>query len=135
MKYGAFWFMDSTICANERMFQDNLIRIRQEVNRSKEDFIQEHFAKYDDPEFPPVWKVLEVVSFGTLSKLFYNIKDTTVKKKVAKSFHLPQYIYLESWIKSAVILRNACAHHSRLWNKRFPWKPQLPQPCQSTRVQ
>lgn len=126
MKYGAFWFMDSTICANERMFQDNLIRIRQEVNRSKEDFIQEHFAKYKIPSLPPVWKTLEVVSFGTLSKLYCNLADNTVKKQIAHEFKLPQHLYLESWIKCAAVLRNCVAHHARIWNRRFPLKPQLP---------
>ena len=127
LEHGAFWFMDENLFKDKVIHETCLVNIRKEINRSNEEFLKEHFAKYDEPEFPPVWKVLEVVSFGTLSKLFYNIKDTNVKKQVAKSFNLPQYIYLESWIKSAVILRNACAHHSRLWNKRFPWKPQLPQ--------
>lgn len=132
LEHGVFWFMDKNLFKDQQLHETCLANIQKEINRSNEEFLKEHFAKYDEPEFPPVWKVLEVVSFGTLSKLFYNIKDTSVKKKVAKSFHLPQYIYLESWIKSAVILRNACAHHSRLWNKRFPWKPQLPQKLPST---
>lgn len=126
MKYGAFWFMHSEICTNERMFQDNLTRIRQEVNRSKEDFIQEHFAKYKNPSLPPVWKTLEVVSFGTLSKLYCNLSDNTIKKQIAREFKLPQHLYLESWIKCAAVLRNCVAHHARIWNRRFPLKPQLP---------
>ena len=127
LEHGAFGFMNEQLFKDKMLHETCLANIRKEINRSNEEFLKEHFAKYDEPDFPPVWKVLEVVSFGTLSKLYYNIKDTNVKKQVAKSFNLPQYTYLESWIKSAVILRNACAHHSRLWNKRFPWKPQLPQ--------
>ena len=34
--------------------------------------------------------------------------------------------YLESWIKCAAVLRNYIAHHARIWNRRFPLKPQLP---------
>ena len=59
-------------------------------------------------------------------KLYCNMADTSVKKAVAKSFGLPQYKYLESWIRSITVLRNCCAHHARVWNRRFPWKPQLP---------
>lgn len=88
--------------------------------------MREHFQKYDEPTLPPVWKTMEVVSFGTLSKLFCNFKDVEVKKRVAKSFGLPQYSYLESWMKAISALRNCCAHHGRLWNKRFPLIPQLP---------
>ena len=126
MKYGAFWFMDNSICIDERMFQDNLSRIQQEVKRSKEDFIQEHFNKYQSPSLPPVWKTLEVISFGTLSKLYCNLSDNAIKKQIAREFDLPQHLYLESWIKCAAVLRNCVAHHARIWNRRFPLKPQLP---------
>lgn len=81
---------------------------------------------YTAPSFPPAWKTLEVVSFGTLSKLFCNFKDNSVKKKVAKEFLLPQYLYLENWIKCIAVLRNACAHHARIWNRRFPTMPIMP---------
>jgi len=127
MKYGAFWFADSNLFKGSRMFQENLLHIEQELKRSKEDFIQEHFAKYDNPAYPPVWKTLEVVSFGTLSKLYDNLSDNKVKKAIAREFSLPQHIYLESWIKSIAALRNCVAHHGRVWNRRYPLKPQLPQ--------
>lgn len=127
MKYGAFWFADASLFSNRVMFQENLSHIMQEIKRSKEDFIQEHFAKYDKPEYPPVWKTLEVVSFGTLSKLLESFSDNAVKKQIAREFGLPQHKYLESWVKSIAVLRNCIAHHSRIWNRKFPLKPQLPQ--------
>jgi abortive infection bacteriophage resistance protein len=54
------------------------------------------------------------------------MKDVEVKKLVAKSVGLPQYIYLESWMRSLTVLRNCCAHHARTWNRRYPTTPQLP---------
>ena len=127
LKLGSFWFMDNSLFKNEDIFEHCMSSLKNELDRSKEDFIQEHFAKYDHPDFPPVWKTLEVVSFGTLSKLYCNMKDTEVKKKVARSFYLTQYTFLENWIKAASVLRNCCAHHARLWNRRFPVIPKLPQ--------
>ena len=126
MKYGAFWFMDEHLSENPALFDENLSHISKELKRSREDFISEHFAKYTSPQFPPVWKTLEVVSFGTLSKLFENFSDKHVKKAIAREFNLPQHIYLESWVKSITVLRNCIAHHSRIWNRKFPLKPQLP---------
>ena len=126
LKYGAFWFMDELLFKDKRIFQNCLESIQKEVNRSNEDFLKEHFAKYNAPPLPPVWKTMEVVSFGTLSKLYCNFGDTEVKKAVARSFGLPQYLYLESWMKCAAVLRNYCAHHARLWNRRFPIMPHLP---------
>ena len=126
LKYGAFWFTDIRLCSNQQMFVENLNHIQQELQRSKEDFILEHFAKYTSPTFPPVWKTLEVVSFGTLSKLYYNLSDKALKKQIAQDLDVPQHLYLESWIKSTTVLRNCIAHHARIWNRRFPNMPQLP---------
>ena len=126
LKYGAFWFTDIHLCSNQQMFAENLNHIQQELQRSKEDFILEHFAKYTSPTFPPVWKTLEVVSFGTLSKLYYNLSDKAIKKQIAQDLNVPQHLYLESWIKSTTVLRNCIAHHARIWNRRFPNMPQLP---------
>ena len=118
--------MDASLFKDRDIFQKCLENIQKEVSRSKEDFLQEHFSKYNDPSLPPVWKTMEVVSFGMLSKLYCNFSDVDVKKAVAHSFGLPQYLYLETWTKCIAVLRNLCAHHDRIWNKRFPWKPQLP---------
>lgn len=123
--HGSFWFMDASRAINAVYFQSNLDRIRTEVSRSKETYIKEHFQKYDDPDLPPVWKTLEVISLGTLSKLLSNFSDNNAKNLVAKDFHLPQFLVLESWLESLAALRNYIAHHARIWNRRFPQKPEL----------
>lgn len=123
---GPFWVTDRALFSDSKIFNDCIIRVEQEVFRSKEDFILEHFQNYSYPVIPPVWKTLEVVSFGTLSRILCNLKNTKLKKKIAREFNLPQHEYLESWCKSAVALRNCLAHHSRTWNRKFPLKPQLP---------
>lgn len=126
MTYGAFWLLDRNLFTEKKVFTDCFIRIQQEVFRSKEEFIQEHLNKYSNPIIPPVWKTLEVVSFGTLSRIFCNLSDTKIKKIIAREFNLPQHKILESWCKSTVALRNNLAHHSRTWNRVYPIKPQLP---------
>lgn len=114
------------ICFHLNISLLNIDNIKKEVSRSNEDFIKEHSEKYTFPTLPPVWKTLEVASLGTLSKLFYLFKDNRLKKQVAREFGLPQYTYLESWIRCITVLRNCCAHHARIWNRRFALKPQLP---------
>lgn len=124
--HGAFWIMNDNLFTDKKIFTDCYTRIKQDVFHSKEDFIQEHFVKYTNPIIPPVWKTLEVVSFGTLSRVFCNLSDNRLKKKISREFNLPQHKYLESWSKCAVALRNCLAHHARTWNRKFPLKPQLP---------
>ena len=70
---GPFWFMDATKAVNQRRFQTNLETIKKEVGRSKERYIREHFRKYSDPDLPPVWKTLEVISLASFC-LFYTLE-------------------------------------------------------------
>lgn len=124
--HNPFWFLDGSLFRDGDIHQVCLNKIMMEVGRSREDFISEYYAKYESPSIPPAWKTMEVLSFGTLSKLFCNFKDSRAKKLVAKDFMLPQYTYLENWMKCAAVLRNACAHHARIWNRRYPMIPTMP---------
>ena len=85
----------------------------------KEQFIKDHFKKYGD-QYPPSWKLLEITSFGLLSRLYGNISPSVKEKKaIARSLGLPNHEFLESWLKSISYIRNICAHHSRLWDKKL----------------
>lgn len=123
--YGPFWFMDKSIALNEDLFHQNLEVLRNEVLRSHDDFILEHFRKYDSPEMPPSWKTLEFASFGTLSKLYKNLKDYKILKQVARDFKIPQHEYLRNWLEGLTVVRNRCAHHARVWNASFAVRPKI----------
>ena len=127
LNFGAFWFMDENYATNKMWFAANLAVIRKEVLRSHDDFITEHFRKYSDPDLPPVWKTLEIISMGTLSKLYSNFSDATAKHAVAREFGLNHHKFLRSWLECLAVLRNCCAHHSRLSNRVFPVKPMMPE--------
>ena len=100
LEFGAFWFMDENFATNEARFATNLAVIRKEVERSHDDFITEHFRKYNEPELPPVWKTLEAISMGTLSKLYSNFSNATAKHAVAREFGLNHHKFLRSWLES-----------------------------------
>lgn len=126
MRHGTFWIMNMSLFSNQQLALEHLAKIKKELNRSKEDFIIEHFNRYDLPDIPPVWKTMEVITFGTISKIYQNLADNTIKKKIARSFAIPQYRMMESWIRPLAGLRNYIAHHSRVWNRNFPQMPLLP---------
>ena len=132
LEFGAFWFMEENHATNETRFAANLAVIRKEVERSHDDFITEHFRKYNEPDLPPVWKTLEVISMGTLSKLYSNFSDATAKHAVAREFGLNHHKFLRSWLECLAVLRNCCAHHSRLSNRVFPVKPKMPERMPNT---
>lgn len=77
------------------------------------------FRKEYDADSPiPSWMIMESISFGKLSRLFALLKSSEEKRKIASFFNVIIYEYLESWLHAFVVLRNACAHRSRLWNKK-----------------
>ena len=126
LKHKPFWFSNVDLANDGHLFAENLSSVDRELRRSKEEFIKEHFVRYTKPTFPPAWKTLETVSFGTLSKLYGNFSRKADKKQVAEDFGVPQHEFMISWLESLTSLRNFCAHHSRIWNRRYAVKPQMP---------
>lgn len=100
--------------------------IEADVNRSNEDFIKHYNSKYNDPPMPPSWMALEVVSFTTLSRLFQSLKLDNRKEDITEQFGLKKVAILENWLHAISNLRNCCAHHSRVWNRRFMVSVTLP---------
>lgn len=100
--------------------------IENEVKRSNEDFIKHYFSKYDNPPMPPAWMTLEVLSLGTLSRLYQLLKKSPIKKKIAKEFGLNDDRILANWLHAIAVWRNCCAHHSRIWNRRSIISVQMP---------
>lgn len=130
-EFDPWWLQRTEIFQNPVALVDTLYSISEEVERSKDTFIKEHKKKYkEDERFPPAWKTLELTSFGSLSKLYGNLRnDVKSKDTIAEEFGAANHTYLPSWLQSIAQIRNYCAHHSRLWNKNLPGTPKiLPKP-------
>lgn len=125
MKYGAYWYLDPLMAVNPNQFTENLKCINREITRSKEDYIRNHFNKYQGGELP-AWKYVEISSLTTLSKIFSNFSDISLKKSIARDLGLPQHKILGTWLQGLTTLRNNVAHHSRVWNRIFPGTIMLP---------
>ena len=101
--------------------------LMKEVKRSNEEFINHYFGKYGELAFPPSWMTLEVVSMGTLSKLFSALdRNNLSSRTIAKDLGLYKVDILKNWLHALSSLRNTCAYHSRLWNRRFTIGLQFP---------
>lgn len=97
--------------------------MQDEMKKTSEVFIRHYRKKYTVPENPPAWMTLELASFGQLSILFKNLRNNDARKAVAAHFGLHPNV-LVSWLETLSYVRNSCAHHSRLWNRKLP-KPTL----------
>ncbi len=122
--YGPFWYNDSSLFVKNAAFNKTIVKLRQEYDRSREDFILSFKKNYSDP-LPPSWMIFEVASFGILSSIYENLKHVRAKRDIAQYFGLDDRSF-SSWIHGIVYIRNVCAHHSRLWNKKLSIAPTLP---------
>lgn len=118
-KQDSHWFCQPDCYYSEDFFEAIQRQIKEDVIRSNEDFIKHYKSKYSSPEIPPSWMSLEVVSMSTLSRLYKNLKKDETKKTVARQFGLNDVEVLANWLHAFSNLRNCCAHHSRVWNRRF----------------
>lgn len=106
---------------------EKMLRVmREEAERSKEPFVQHFRKKYD--EFPdlPLWAMAQVISFGTVLTLL-NISPSDVRPAIAAKFNQQDTVFA-SWLLTLNMVRNICAHHSRLWNRELAIKPHIPNP-------
>ena len=111
-----YWITDARYFVYQDKFAKTISLIDKELEHSKEDFITHFKNKYSNP-YPPAWILAEILPMGTLMNIYYNLKNKQVKKKIAKQFGL-QTKPFESWTTIITLTRNACCHHSRIWNKQ-----------------
>ena len=124
---GMFWFTDTSLFNDLSIHSDSIRKFNSDFRRSDEQFVTSFKSNYNDP-LPPCWMMLEITSFGSLSKLYDNLKPGRPKIDIAKYFGLSDRAFT-SWLHTLVYLRNVCAHHNRLWNRILritPLNPRSP---------
>jgi abortive infection bacteriophage resistance protein len=93
-------------------------KIADTVSKSSEVFITHYRDKYKDPFMPPLWQVTELMTLGEISMWVKATKDNVLKDLVARELGLPNKETLEGTLQLLSYIRNICAHHGRLWNRR-----------------
>ena len=119
IKYGSHWHLDQSLYKDRTKYIKHLASLQKEINRSNETFVKHYQKKYSQPTDPPCWMSLEVTSIGLLSLIFQNLKNSPEKKAVTHHFGLRGIPVLENWMHNFCNIRNICAHHGRLWNRRI----------------
>lgn len=122
-KYGVLGYLNQNNFSNEKYHEFFLRDIEEEINRNfKAPFVRNFKNNYEGGNLP-IYALIEVFSFGTLSKFYKNMLNSD-KKDIAKLFGVG-YTYLESWLESISYVRNICAHYGRLYNAKLSKTPIL----------
>ena len=121
--YGALGYKHSINFSDAKYHEDFLTDIQNEIKRNKRaPFIKNFQNNYVNGDIP-FYALVEIFSFGTLSKFFKNMLNPD-KKAIASSYGIG-YTYFESWIESIAYVRNLCAHYGRLYNAKLTKTPKL----------
>lgn len=115
-------------------FWRNQSSIASEIARSRDVFIQHNFNNHEG--MIPLWAAVEVLSFGTLSKIISNLKTgpNTASAQLLSNYHYvsakgktvcPSASAFSSWVHTVSFVRNVCAHNGRIYNRSFSVKPEI----------
>ena len=125
---------DPSVFKNKQLYWKNQSSIASEVSCSNDVFIEHNFDNHDGAL--PIWAAVEVMSFGTISKTIKNMKtgSNTAFSELIKNYKFknsnerdinPSKDMFTSWIQAVSIMRNICAHNSRIYNRSISTRPQL----------
>lgn len=105
-QYGVLGYLQAENFANENYHAEFLKDINEEIGRnSKAPFVRNFRENYEGG-YLPIYALVEVFSFGTLSKFYKNMLNKD-KKAIAKTFGVG-YTYFESWLEHIVCEKYLC---------------------------
>jgi abortive infection bacteriophage resistance protein len=92
--------------------------ITEEISRSKEVFVKHFKDKYGDyHKHLPLWMSGEIMSYGCMLTMYRGVSDD-IRRDIAVCYGISDDV-LTSWLQTINVIRNICAHHSRLWNREL----------------
>lgn len=125
LKYEPFGYLNKeNFETSSEFFEKVLLSLKNETRRSEEIFIKHFKDRYKTTDLP-IWGVVEVISFGTLSKIYSILKTQEQKKVISKLKGINNNVF-KNWLHCLSVIRNICAHHSRIWNKTLGVKFEIP---------
>ncbi len=123
-RLGPLGYLENAHFSTPLVHATTLVKLHAEMERSKEDFIKHHRGTLLMP-WPPAWVIVEIASFGNISTLLSQLRQSSIRQAIAAPFGLDEQTFC-SLMHHLSVLRNTAAHHSRLWNRLFVFKFKLP---------
>lgn len=125
LRYGPFAHQDSTLFTKIHVWEKSLEDLTKEFNRSRETFAEHYRKQYQGLASPPLWVACELLSLGQLSRWLQNTRLPKDRQAIANAYGLDEKV-LVSFVHHLSIVRNHCAHHGRMWNRKLSLKMQIP---------
>ena len=125
--HGPLGYLDKSNFTDAILYQKTIDKVNdQKDKRHPHEAYLKHFLDELKQDIP-LWAFVDLFTISDISFL-YSITEIPIKQAIASRFGLPVnngYLILEKFLKSMTIIRNLCAHGSRLYNRLFEQKPSL----------
>ncbi len=123
--YGPFAHDDGTHFKDRSSWEKSQDELRKEYERSRETFAKHYRERYPELVSPPIWVACELMTLGHLSRWLKNLTKPDDRQQIADQYGLDERV-LVSFAHHLTVVRNHCAHHGRVWNRRFGLRFTLP---------
>lgn len=123
--YGPLGYLDSATFKDLHRYEKFKVDYENAIEEygSKEAFVKHHKDVYNG-QFP-IWALVELLSFGSLSRVFKNLNREIQDEICKNNYGRIGEIYIENWLQGFTILRNICAHRGRIYNREIPFSLRL----------
>lgn len=128
--HSPFAYADSAYFPKWKGYLQSLERVRLHRNKRGDIILtgnesaDRFFSAYGHlHEYLPLWIAVGEMEFGTIV-YFYAHSEKSIRKSIAAEWSVDTAT-LSTWLTSLRVLRNACAHHARIWNKSFLTTPRM----------
>lgn len=125
-KYGPTEYLNSAYFTDPNKHSEIITKAEQQKkSKLHHEAYLKHFVE-DLKEDIPLWGYIDLFTISDISFL-YSISDPTLKLDIAKAIGIEKRggDLLSHFMHSMTIIRNLCAHGSRLYNRLFEQKPSL----------
>lgn len=82
--------------------------------------LKKHHDNYQNDIYAPAWKTLEFLTFGTIEKIYFSLKDEDLKKQIANLYGVKKVKVFQNFLKTVIFIRNICAHSGILFDSNTP---------------
>lgn len=113
-KENPYWYVESSIVGNEMIASSDYQKVLSDL--SKESVLRLDKKEHCKRDFPPAWKALEYMSFGTIIKLYDSLKNPHLRCDISKVYGMNSPSQFSNYINTVRKLRNYCAHGKVLFD-------------------
>jgi abortive infection bacteriophage resistance protein len=125
--HGPIGYLDDSFFTNKTKHKEIIDKANaQKSQRLSHEAYLKHFVNELHQDIP-LWAYVDLLTISDISFL-YAISEQNIKDEVAHTFGLSMKkgaAILGSYMHSMTIIRNLCAHGSRIYNRLFEQKPSL----------